>query len=65
LSVVEFRCLANQWVSMFVPDEPASELLKLIVAEKDKIAEQTKSARATAKDTSRKAKSKINYPAAS
>lgn len=53
------KAFSGQLVGQDSNDEPASELLKRIVAEKAKIAEQEKSARATAKKTTGKAKSKL------
>ena len=53
------KAFSGQLVHQDANDEPASELLKRIVTEKAKIAEQAKSARATAKETTGKAKSKL------
>ena len=53
------KAFSGQLVSQEPTDEPASELLKRIAAEKAKIAVQAKSARATAKKTTGKAKSKL------
>ena len=53
------KAFSGQLISQDPTDEPASELLKRIAAEKAKITEQAKSARVTAKETTGKAKSKL------